>query len=252
MHRMRDNLILLKLYSIYRYLIFIPVFGFFTAFFGLTGALLTVPFGERIGNMPPVLWGRINAMFVPMTVKVEGRDNVIKNQSYIVVANHMSHLDTFLIYGWLPVDIRWVIKIQLRHVPVLGYSCYKLGHVFVDRQNTESAKKSINAAKEKIRNGTSLMFFAEGTRSMDGRLLDFKKGAFRFAIDMKLPILPVTIAGTKNVLPNRTMALFPGRAKMIIHKPIPIEGYNESSLDELIRKTKAVVQKGLDDNPQYG
>jgi 1-acyl-sn-glycerol-3-phosphate acyltransferase len=126
-----------------------------------------------------------------------------------------------------------------------------MGHIFVDRKNTESAKKSINAAKEKIRGGTSIMFFAEGTRSNDGKLMEFKKGAFRFAIDMKLPILPVTIVGTKNVLPNRTRALFPGRAKMIIHKPVPIEGYSENNMDDLIKVARAAIQKGLDDNPQY-
>jgi len=252
MHRLRDNRFLLGLYGVfYRYVVFFPLFAFFTSFFGFTGAFLSVLFGESIGNKPPILWGRLSALAVPMSVKIEGGENIDREQSYIVVANHMSHLDTFLIYGWLPVDIRWVIKSQLRNTPVLGYCCYKMGHVFVDRGNTESAKKSINAAREKIKGGTSIMFFAEGTRSMDGKLLDFKKGAFRFALDMKLPILPVTIVGTKNVLPNRTRDLFPGRAKMIIHKPVPVEGYSEKSVDKLIKVTKAVIQKGLDDNPQY-
>lgn len=252
MHRLRDNRILLNLYAVYRYLVFLPLFGFFTMSVGLLSALFSVIFGESIGNKPPILWGRLNAAFVPMLVKVEGRENIMKNQSYIVVANHMSHVDTFIIYGWLPVDIRWVMKNELRKAPVLGYSCYKLGHIFIDRGNPESAKKSINAAKDKITNGTSLIFFAEGTRSSDGKLQEFKKGAFRFAMDMKLPVLPVTIAGTKNILPGRTMALFPGKAKMIIHKPVSAEGYNESNLDELIRITRGIVQKGLDDNPRYG
>jgi 1-acyl-sn-glycerol-3-phosphate acyltransferase len=118
MRRIRDNRLLFNMYSIYTYLVYIPVFSISTTFCGLGGAMLSVIFNEKTGNMLPVLWGRINTWAIPMCVIVEGRNNVVKKQSYIVIANHMSHTDTFLIYGWLPVDIRWVIKSQLRKVPV--------------------------------------------------------------------------------------------------------------------------------------
>lgn len=251
MRKTRDNLILFNIYRIYKFIFYIPFFAFMTTLCGLGGALFSVIFNETIGNMLPIVWGRLNILAIPAFVKVEGKQNVEKKQSYIVVANHISQADTFLIYGWLPVDFRWVMKSELRKVPVLGYSCCKMGHVFVDRTNIESAKKSIDAAKKKLKNGTCIMFFAEGARSVDGRLLDFKKGAFKTALEMQLPILPVTIAGTQHILPAGTIALFPGKTKMIIHQPVSVENYNDDNIHELIDKTKNIIQSGLDANPEY-
>lgn len=244
---MRNIKPLFYLYQIYKYIIFIPFFGISTFIFGLSGALFAVLINARIGGYPPSFWGIINTIMVPMFIKVVGKENVEKNQSYIFAANHLSLVDIFIIYGWLPADFRWVMKIELRKVPVLGYSCYKLGHIFVDRSNHEAAIASVNSAKEKIKNGTSIMFFAEGRRSDDGKLLDLKKGAFRFAIDIGLPIIPVTIVGTHKVLPNNTMALFPGKAKLIIHKPVETKDYNNDNINELMTVVKKSIQKGLDD-----
>ena len=106
--------------------------------------------------------------------------------------------------------------------------------------------QSINEAKERIQGGTSIMFFPEGTRSNDGRLLDFKKGAFKLAVDMKLPILPVTIINTRNILPSNSTALFPGRAKLVIHEAIDIVGYSDDNLEELMARARQAIQKGLD------
>ncbi len=250
MKRLRESKFLYNPYQIYKYLIYYPFLGMSTTFFGFLGAFLSI-FNENIGAAAPVLWGKLNAWVTPMFVKVEGKANAKKGQSYVVVANHQSHFDIFIIYGWLPVNFRWVIKSQLRKAPVLGYTCYKMGHVFVDRSNPEVAKRSIEEAKPKIHNGTSIMFFPEGTRSNDGELLPLKQGAFRFAIELGIPILPVTITGSKNVLPNQTTSLFPGKAKMIIHDAIDIDNYDISTIRDLMEKAKESIQKGLDDNPEY-
>ncbi len=244
---MRKIKILLYLYQIYKYIIFYPFLGITTTICGSLAVITAVLINARTGSFFGVIWAKLNSYITPMLCSVYGRENVEKNRSYVVISNHQSLYDILVIYGWLPVDFRWVMKIELRKVPVLGYACYKLGHVFIDRSNTEVALASINAAKKNISNGTSIFFFPEGTRSDDGELLPFKKGAFKLAIDMNLPLLPVTITGTKEVVPNGTTLIFPGRSKLVIHEPIDIESYSDSNIDELIAKGREAIRKGLDE-----
>jgi 1-acyl-sn-glycerol-3-phosphate acyltransferase len=243
--RLRDVKILLYLYQIYTWVVFFPFLAITTTVFGTIATILAIVFGGKIASVMGVIWSKLNSYVTPMFVKVIGKEKVQKNQSYVIVANHQSHYDIFVIYGWMPVDFRWVMKIQLLKVPFLGYSCYKIGHIFIDRSNSEKAKESINAAKDRIKGGTSIMFFPEGTRSNDGKLREFKKGAFKFALDMSLPILPVTIVGSRNVLPARTLLLFPGRAKLVVHDPIDTTGYTEDRMDELIAIARQRIEEGL-------
>ena len=243
----RDIKPLFLLYQVYKYIFFLPFLGISTTI--LTALCLSIAFVTRskINSAWPVLWARLNSLITPMTVKVIGSENLKKNQSYIIVANHQSQYDIFVVYGWFPGEFRWVIKKELRKAPVIGYFCEKAGHVYIDRSERQKALASINEAKERIQNGTSILFFPEGTRNKDDEMLPFKKGAFRFAIDMQLPILPVTIVGTRDILPTNTMALFPGRAKMIIHKPLDVQGYSSSNMNDLMARVRAVIQKGIND-----
>ena len=103
----------------------------------------------------------------------------------------------------------------------------------------------LNAARERLTGGTSVVFFPEGTRSEDGRLLPFKKGAFHMALDLGLPILPVTIVGTPEILPPDTMDLFPGKAKLVFHTAIEIDGYGHDDVEALMRAAKAAIESGL-------
>jgi 1-acyl-sn-glycerol-3-phosphate acyltransferase len=241
----RDIRPLYYTYQIYKYLFVFPLFAAGTLLFGTLAAVLAVFINQKIGSLMGVIWARFSCLIIPMTVKVIGRENADPGHSYIVIANHQSQTDIFAIYGWLPFDFKWVMKMELRTAPVIGYACHKLGHVFIDRSNSEAARKSINAAKKNIAVGTSIVFFPEGTRSDDGRLNEFKKGAFHLALEMGLPILPVTIIGTRDVLPNRSTGLFPGRALMIIHEPVSIDGYDEKNIPELIARTREIIDRPL-------
>jgi len=245
---MRNNKILFNLYQVYKYIVYLPFLAISTTVCGIVAAVLAIAVHPKIGTVMGIIWARLNAYMTPMFVKVIGKKNIDKNQSYIIISNHQSQFDIFLLYGWIPVDFKWVMKIELRQIPFLGYSCYKIGHVFIDRSNSQAAIDSINEAKKSITGGTSIIFFPEGHRSSDGRLLEFKKGAFKFALDMNLPLLPVTIIGTKDVLPSNTMALFPGKAKLIIHPPIEVTGYNEDNIQVLMDKAKDAIQKGFDEH----
>jgi len=234
------------LYQPYKFLIFAPLLAVSTAFLGsLVMILLLFLKPKLVAQICAIPWARLNSFMTPMRVKVSGRSNIDPRQSYVIVSNHKSHYDIFVLYGWIGIDFKWVMKASLIKVPFLGPACNKLEHIFIDRSNTQAALKSINQAKSRIVNGTSVLFFPEGTRSKTGQMLPFKKGAFKFAVDLELPLLPVTIVGTDKVLPPGTINLLPGEAEMIIHKPIPVQGYSDENLDELMQEARRVIQSGL-------
>ncbi len=244
---MRRYKILYYPYQLYKFFAYIPLLVLSTTFCGIVATLLAILVGPRSGSFMGIVWSRFNCWVTPMLVRVRGRENMDRNQSYILAVNHQSQFDIFVMYGYFPQDFRWVMKAELRKIPFLGYSCYKIGHIFIDRKNTQAAVEQINAAKKRITPGTSVIFFPEGTRSYSGELGEFKKGAFKFAMDTGLPVLPVTIIGTRTVLPNNSMDLFPGKATMVIHKPIETKGYTDETIQELMDRTKASIQKGLDE-----
>lgn len=194
-------------------------------------------------------WARLLAYATPVRVRVTGRQNLDRRRSFVIVSNHQSYFDVLVIYGWLGVDFKWVMKKELRAVPFLGSACEKGGHIFIDRSNGEAARASLEKAKQKIVGGTSVVFFPEGTRSRDGSLGEFKKGAFMMAMDLGLPIVPVSIAGSARIMPAKTLDVFPGRIDMVIHPPIDVSRYGREEVKALIEETRRVIRSGLDRAP---
>ena len=240
------NKLLHFLYQPYKWLVFIPFLALNTVIFGIIAVLVSVLINQRIGSyFGGVIWSRLNAFLTPMFVEVHGRENIHKGTSYVIIANHQSYYDIFLVYGWLGIDIKWMMKKELAKIPGLGFGSKKVGHIFLDRSNSRVAMESLNEAKRKLVNGTSVVIFPEGTRSYTGTIGNFKKGAFRLAIDLALPILPVTLSGTMDILPAGTWNLLPGKAQMIIHKPIQITEYNEDSMKELMKTSFDIISSGF-------
>lgn len=231
------------MFQFYKVLVYFPIVALSTALFGSLIIIYTLVGGKKYTRAIPILWARVNALSAPSTVSVEGKENVDPTQSYVVVANHQSQFDILAIYGWLNVDIRWVMKKELRSVPFLGYACELLGHVIIDRSNHEAALESLNHAKQQLNRGTSIFFFPEGTRSITGELIPFKKGAFILAKELGLPILPVTIKGTHDIMPAKSLHLMPGHADIIIHPPILVD--ESSNVLELMSQSKEIIASAL-------
>jgi 1-acyl-sn-glycerol-3-phosphate acyltransferase len=239
------------LYQPYKWLVFLPFFIVNTLFFGMLAIPLSLVAGHRIGSrVCGSWWSRVNTILTPAIVTVLGREHMAKGQSYVVAANHISAYDIFAVYGWLGIDLKWVMKKELRKVPGIGFGSEAVGHIFIDRSNTKNAIESIRKAREKIRGGISVIFFPEGTRSRKGNMLPFKKGAFKFALDMQLPVLPVTITGTDAVLPSDTLDLFPGRIQLLIHPPIDTYSFTEETVKVLMDKTYDAIAAGYG-NPSH-
>ena len=184
-------------------------------------------------------WARLNMLASLIQATVHGTEHVAPGQSYVVVANHQSLIDIYLIFGATPMDIIWVMKQELRQVPFLGIACARMGYIYIDRGNTESALRSIEAAKHRIRDGVCVVFFPEGTRSRDGSLGTFKRGAFHLATELDLPVLPVTIAGTRDLLPSGSTALVPGHAVVTIHQPVEPGDMDARELTRVVHRTMA-------------
>jgi len=237
------------LYQPYKYLVFVPAVGLVTASQATAALVLSFMTSPRTASrLSAVPWARILAFMAPMRVVVEGRENIDPQQSYVLVSNHQSQFDIFMLYGWLGVDFKWVMKQELRSVLGIGMACDRLGHIFIDRSNHAAAMATLEAAKKKIVDGTSVMFFPEGTRSRDGKLMRFKKGAFRMAVDLGLPILPLTVTGTRDVLPAGTSDLLPGSARLIIHEPILVDGLTAMDCPHLSNQVREVIASGLPQN----
>ncbi|MDG1303767.1 MAG: lysophospholipid acyltransferase family protein, partial [Pseudomonadales bacterium] len=212
------------LYTAYKWVFVLPILVLTTTILGsLIIALSFLGAPDYASRVFGTLWAKINTKAALIGVQTTGKEHIKQGQSYVVVANHQSLLDIYLLYGYLGIDVKWVMKQELRAVPVLGLACEMMGHVIVDRSNTASALASMERARERIKDGMSVIFFAEGTRSRSGELKPFKKGAFRMAQELNLPILPITIQNTRHILPSDTIDLRPGVTRMTIGKPISVE-----------------------------
>ena len=148
-------------YQIYAWLIFMPLVVVLT-FLASTGSVLAAITINPTWASRNVAsrWARLLALITPVRVKLEGAENARSNQSYIVVVNHQSQYDIFLLYGWLDLDLKWVMKKELRKVPGIGIGCEKVGHIFVDRRRPAAARQAITDALERLGDGVGLLFFA--------------------------------------------------------------------------------------------
>lgn len=235
------------LFLLYSWLIFVPLMLATTLICGLV-CLILVPFlpADRVARYSAVPWAKLCLLYSGVRVDIYGRHNLQPGQSYVIVANHLSQFDIFVLYGYLGMDFRWVMKHELRKVPIIGICCEKLGHIFINRSDKQAAIASLNAAKARLNNGASVLFFPEGTRSRNGQLKPFKKGAFKMAQELQLPVLPVTLTGTFEILPAGTLRLQPGhQASLTLHAPLPVTGQDEAELERLIQLSHDAIAAPL-------
>lgn len=231
------------MYALYKYLFVVPVFAVIT--------VVSTVFIVILGFINPsltyycgVVWAKVMQWITPMPVEVVGRENVTPGQSYVIACNHQGAYDIFAIYGSLGINFRWILKQELRKAPVLGFACKHMGHIFIERSSRRAAYDSIQRAKNILTGGTSVVIFPEGTRSGKPEMGPFKHGAFKMAMDLQLPILPVSIKDTYKVMGKNLASLKPGKVTMTIHKPIDITEYEERR-DDLIEAVRSSIASAV-------
>ena len=246
--RRRINPILQLLAIIYHITIFLPIAIIVTIICcTLIAILLPIAGNAKWGSYPAKIWAKILTTLSLVRVKIHGTQNIDPNGSYIFVANHQSIYDIPLVYGWLDNNFKWIMKKELRRLPFIGKTCALIGHIFIDRSNPMRAKQSLEIAKQKLKQSNSSIFlFPEGTRTRNGQLLHFKRGAFTIARDLHLPIVPVTIIGAYDALPKGLHYITPGTIQMVIHQPIDTTKLNDENLNDLIKQVKNTIQTNLE------
>ena len=229
-----------------RALILIPFSIFLLAATATVLFLLRVD--ERVINGSVArYWARFVLWLADARVRVQGEGNIpSKDRPYVVVMNHQSNMDIPVLVHSLPLQIRFIGKIELKKIPVFGSALLKAGHFLIDRGDHQKAMEGMRAAGEALkRRGVSVVFAPEGTRSQDGGLLPFKKGAFVMAIESGIPILPVTIDGTRLSLPKGSLWARKAAITVTIHEPVLTEGLRYEDREDLMEQVRGVIEKNL-------
>lgn len=208
-------------YRIYQIVIMLPLMVVLTIITSLIVGLGSILFGGRFwGYWPAKIWARLMAWLSFVRVSVRGRENISTGRSYVFVANHQGAYDIFAIYGWLGHNFKWLMKASLRKIPMVGYACYKAGHIYVDRGSTSGIKRTMIEAEKQLSKNMSVVVFPEGSRSRNGRVGVFKRGAYMLATEFNLPVVPISIDGAYKVMPRTAKLPRPGHIILTIHRPI--------------------------------
>ncbi len=239
--------ILLTLYKLWVFL----VFSVFMILY-LPGILIPFLLGQRFGSIGYFflwLWSWTFSILTFIRYEFYGRENFKKGQSFIYISNHTSFLDIPGIRMIIPGQFRPLAKKELLKIPVFGWIA-KAATIIVDRSSPESRKRSIDRLKNFLRNGISILIFAEGTQNRSKDLLQpFHDGAFRIAIDTQQPILPLVVIGAGKLMPPSTIDLRPGKIRIYIGEQIDTAGLSTQDVAMLKQKTfdamTQLIQKNL-------
>ncbi len=229
-----------------RSLLFYIVLLFATILCG-TGAMVfaLISRGGNLSHLIGRLWGRILLFAAGVKVRVDGLKNIDPDQAYVFAANHQSQFDIFVLLAYLPIQFRWLAKKELFRIPFLGVGMKGAGYIPIDRSNRKEAFKSIDLAAARVREGTSVVIFPEGTRTVDGTLQSFKKGGFHLAIKSKRPIVPVSLSGTFAILPKKGFRIRPQTVLIYLGDPVPTEDIGVQDRDWLISEIRRRIQEHL-------
>lgn len=233
------------LYFFYHWLIAVPLFIVCTAITALTTSIGSI-LGNRNfwGYWPPHYWAKFSCWVFLIRVKVVGEENIDKQTSYIFVANHQGAYDIFTIYGFLGHNFKWLMKKSLEKIFLVGDACRNAGHIFVDDSNISAIKETISNAQQTLKGNMSLVIFPEGSRSWDGKMVPFKRGAFMLASEFNRPVVPVTIEGSFACFPRFAKQVSPGVITLTIHKPI-YPGPKGFNTKQLMAQCRADIESAL-------
>ena len=233
-------------FFVYQWFVLFPILLVITILVA-TATIILSPIlpNSQLSYYPARWWARIICKLSFVRVKIIGLEFLKQNQSYVIVLNHQSIFDIFAVYGWLPNIFKWMMKAELRQIPLVGKACESAGHIFIDRKNPVAAKHSLQKAESKLTNGVSLVVFPEGTRTFSGKMGKFKRGAFQIATDLNLAVVPVTLRGSYERMHRNTMNVTPGIIEMIVHSPIDIHNYQQDKFQELVQTTWNIINSDL-------
>ncbi|MEW6519442.1 MAG: lysophospholipid acyltransferase family protein [Thermodesulfobacteriota bacterium] len=220
----------------------IPLATFLTSLLAIV-FLVILRGSARKAQVLPRTWARIILAASGVKVKVTGLENIDKGRPYIFAANHQSQFDIFAMQGFFDFDFRWLAKKELFQIPLFGRAMQLAGYISIDRSHGREALKSLKEAADRIAAGTSVILFPEGTRSLDGKLHDFKSGGMVLAIKSGVPLVPVGISGTYAILPKGKLLAKPGQVFIRVGKPIETKDFSAGQKHELAAMIQGEVAR---------
>lgn len=201
------------------------------------------PYAQRACRLIP-FWAWGSLWFCRVKVQVRGREHVDPHRAYLFMANHQSYFDILAVVAALhDFQLRWVAKRELLRVPVFGLTLRASRQILVDRRSHTQAVTTIRQVKELLGAGISVLFFPEGTRSLDGQLLPFKPGGFAVAVKTGVPVVPMTVNGSRRVMPVRSWRIRGGEIEVVFSPPLAVEEYTSSKQGR--EKLRAAVRQAI-------
>jgi 1-acyl-sn-glycerol-3-phosphate acyltransferase len=200
---------------------------------------------DRLGR----IWGRWIVWICGIELQVEGLERLRPGQSYVLISNHLSNFDIWCTLAGMPFTVRFVAKKELLRLPIFGQALAVSDHIVIDRQDPQAAIEKINAATARTPEGIGILFYAEGTRSRDGKIQEFKKGGASLALRAGLPVVPMSVSGTRKFLPRGCAVIRPGgRVRIVVGEPIPTAGIPFENRDQLTDQVRdAVISNYIED-----
>ncbi len=225
----------------------ILVFVVSTAVLG-TAAIVTSLFrpGSDLVFRLGQAWSRLHLRACGARVAYEGLENVPRDRPCVFISNHQSIVDIWALAPVLPTWTRFVAKRSLFRIPIFGWAMALGGFIPIDRGHRGKAMRSLEVAAERVRGGKSVLMFAEGTRSRDGSLLPFKRGAFHLALRANVPVVPIAVSGSGAMLPAGTLRLSPGPVRVSIAPPVDLKPYLPGDAEGLMARVREAIERQLD------
>jgi 1-acyl-sn-glycerol-3-phosphate acyltransferase len=210
-------------------------------------AFLTYPFDRKgkVGHYYARLWGKTALLANRVKVRIEGMEHLNGKGPYIFMSNHQGYYDIFALLGHLPYQFKWLAKKELFSIPFFGWTMAAVGYIRIDRGGTRDTVKAMNEAAQKIRDGMSVVIFPEGSRSPDGSIQPFKKGGFSLAIKSKVPIVPISISGSRDIMPKDRLTATSGKIQMFVDHPIEIQHLSLKDREALMMKVRETIVKNF-------
>lgn len=207
--------------------------------------LLTMPFhgGGFLFHALARCWAHTVLFVCGVKVQTVRLENIDFTRSYVYVSNHASMFDIPAIIAGIPDQIRIVYKKELELIPLFGWGLKWGSYIGIDRGKGSDAVRSLEEAAEKIRNGASVLLYAEGTRTLDGKLQPFKRGAFNLAVKAGVPVVPLIVNGSFHILRKRSVVIRPGRITLTLERPITIKGSGKETEKKLMGDVHAAMAR---------
>src|SRR5512136_2955696 len=200
----------------------------------------------RVGHRIARRWAKVALLATGVKVKVEGLEQIQGKGPYIFMSNHQGGYDIFALHGHLPFDFKWLAKKELFSIPFFGWTLTAAGYISIDRKGSRDTVRAMNEAAQKIQDGMSVVIFPEGSRSPDGSIQPFKKGGFTLAIKSKVPIVPIAIDGSRDIMPKDKFTATPGEIRILMDRPIETESYSLKDREVLMKKVRETICKNFE------